>query len=251
MSDVIYNQLLIMLRPFITKMDTNMRDSISANERLAVTLRYLVTGRSFEDLKFSSIISPTTISMIVIETCEAIVTVLKDLIQLPQTPEAWKIVASDFNDKWNFGNCLGAIDGKHVDIKKPPNSGSMYYNYKGIFSIVLMAIVNANYQFTMVDVGANGRISDGGVLYYTKFWEKFENNTLNIPLPSCLPNTSGTYPYVFVSDEAFSLKSNLMKPFSQHELTNHRRIFNYRLSRARRVVENAFADNIWCKRPTQ
>jgi len=40
MSDVIYNQLLNMLRPFITKMDTNMRDSISANERLAVTLRY-------------------------------------------------------------------------------------------------------------------------------------------------------------------------------------------------------------------
>lgn len=103
-----------------------------------------------------------------------------------------------------------------------------------------MAIVNANYQFTMVDVGANGRISDGGVLYYTKFWEKFENNTLNIPLPSCLPNTNETYPYVFVADEAFSLKCNLMKPFSQHELTNDRRIFNYRLSRARRVVENAF-----------
>lgn len=85
MSDVIYNQLLNMLRPFITKMDTNMRDSIPANERLAVTLRYLATGRSFEDLKFSSIISPTTISMIVIETCEAIVAVLKDFIQVYRT----------------------------------------------------------------------------------------------------------------------------------------------------------------------
>lgn len=65
----------------------------------------------------------------------------------------------------------------------------MYYNYKGTFSIVLMAIVNANYQFIMVDVGANGRISNGEVLYYTKFWEKFENHTLNIPPPSCLTNT--------------------------------------------------------------
>lgn len=82
MSDVIYNQLLNMLRPFITKMDTNMRGSIPANERLAVILRYLVTGRSFEDSKFSSIISPTTINMIVIETCEAIVAVLKDFIQV-------------------------------------------------------------------------------------------------------------------------------------------------------------------------
>lgn len=103
-----------------------------------------------------------------------------------------------------------------------------------------MAIVDANYKFTMVDVGANGRISDGGVLYYTTFWEKFENNSLNIPQPSCLPNTSETYPYVFVGDEAFSLKSHLMKPFSKQELTNDRRIFNYRLTRARRVVENAF-----------
>jgi len=103
-----------------------------------------------------------------------------------------------------------------------------------------MAIVNANYQFIMVDVGANGRISDGGVLYYTKFWEKFQNHTLNIPPPSCLTNTVEKYPYVFLGDEAFSLQTNLMKPYSQHDLKNKRRIFNYRLSRARRVVENAF-----------
>lgn len=103
-----------------------------------------------------------------------------------------------------------------------------------------MAVVNANYQFLMVDVGANGRVSDGGVLYYTRFWEKFQNNTLNIPSPSCLPNTAEEFPYVFVGDEAFSLQPNLMKPYSQLDLTNERRIFNYRLSRARRTVENAF-----------
>lgn len=78
----IYNQLLCMVAPFIAKKNTNMRESISANERLAVTLRYLATGRTFEDLKFSSIISPTTISLIVIETCQAIITVLKNYIQV-------------------------------------------------------------------------------------------------------------------------------------------------------------------------
>lgn len=77
-----YNKLLSMVAPLITKMNTNMRESISANERLAVTLRYLATGRTFEDLKFTSIISLTTISLIVIETCEAIITVLKDYIQV-------------------------------------------------------------------------------------------------------------------------------------------------------------------------
>lgn len=77
-----YNTLLSMVAPLITKANTNMRESISANERLAVTLRYLATGRTFEDLKFSSIISPTTISLIVMETCQAIITVLNDRIQV-------------------------------------------------------------------------------------------------------------------------------------------------------------------------
>lgn len=112
-------------------------------------------------------------------------------------------------------------------LKKPPNSGSLYYSYKDTFSIVLMAVVYANYQFLMVDVGANGRVSDGGVLYYTRFWEKFQNNTLNIPSPSCLPNTAEEFPYVFVGDEAFLLQSNLMKLYSQLDLTNERFIIDY------------------------
>lgn len=78
----IYNKLLSMVEPLITKMDTNMRESISPNERLALTLRYLATGRTFEDLKYSAVIAPTTISKIVMETCEAIITVLKDRIQV-------------------------------------------------------------------------------------------------------------------------------------------------------------------------
>lgn len=82
MSSDVYFELLNMLRPYITKQNTNMRQAISANERLAVTLRFLATGRSFEDLKFSSIISPTTISEIVMETCNAIIKVLEDYIKV-------------------------------------------------------------------------------------------------------------------------------------------------------------------------
>lgn len=103
-----------------------------------------------------------------------------------------------------------------------------------------MAIVNANYEFLMVDVGTNGRVSDGGVLYHTDFWEMLQNNLLNIPEPSNLPHTQEKFPYVFLGDDAFSLGEHIMKPFSQQDLTTSNRIFNYRLSRARRVVENAF-----------
>ncbi|CAH1973357.1 unnamed protein product [Acanthoscelides obtectus] len=95
--------------------------------------------------------------------------VLKACCMVPKTEEGWKLVAQDFEEKWNFHNCVGSVDGKHVGIQQPSHSGSYYYNYKGFYSIVLMAIVNANYQLMMVDVGANGRVSDGGVMKNTFF----------------------------------------------------------------------------------
>lgn len=89
---------------------------------------------------------------------------------MPSTEEEWKKIANDFGIKWNFYNCLGSIDGKHIEIRLPPGSGAYYYNYKQTFSIILMAVVNANYEFIMIDVGANGRVSDGGVFLNTKFY---------------------------------------------------------------------------------
>lgn len=132
------------------------------------------------------------------------------------------------------------MDGKHVAITKPDNSGSLYFNYKGHFSIVLLALVNAKKEFIMVDVGMNGRISDGGVMFYSKFGELFQENKLNLPPPTPLPNTTDNFPYIFVADEAFALHNNLLKPYSQKLLNEYRDTFNKRLSRARVNVENAF-----------
>lgn len=106
------------------------------------------------------------------------------LFQFPRTETEWKAVATQFEERWNFPNCLGTVDGKHVQIVPPPNCGSFFWNYKGINSLVLMAIANANYEFIMVDFGANGRLSDVGVIEYTSFFRKLINNELNIPQPS-------------------------------------------------------------------
>ena len=142
--------------------------------------------------------------------------------------------------QWNFYNCIGALDGKHIMIRPPPNSGSYYYNYKHHFSIVLMALVDASYRFIYVDIGCNGRVSDGGVFKNSTFYNKIEEKTLNIPQPSLLPGSTINAPYVIVADEAFAMTTYLIKPYGQAQLTKEKRIFNYRLSRARRVVENAF-----------
>ena len=103
-----------------------------------------------------------------------------------------------------------------------------------------MAVVNSNYEFIMADAGINGRISDGGVLGNTTFGKALVNKLLQIPEPGALPNSEKKLPFVFVGDDAFALRENFMKPYGQTGLTGEQRIFNYRLSRARRVVENSF-----------
>ncbi|XP_047543348.1 uncharacterized protein LOC125075683 [Vanessa atalanta] len=235
-----FQELLKLVAQLIEKKNTNMREAIPPFQRLSITLRYLATGNTLEDLKFHSAISPQNLSLIIMETCDAIIKVLNKLIKLPQTAEEWKQVAKDFESQWNAPHVIGAKDGKHVDIKKPPGSGSYYYNYKKTFSIVLMAVVNANYEFIMVDIGTNGRVSDGSVLQNTTFGQQLKNNALNIPPPELLPGSFRKLPYFFVGDDAFPMSQNLLKPYIQTGLTKEKRIYNYRISRARRMVESVF-----------
>jgi hypothetical protein len=66
------------------------------------------------------------------------------------TRTSWSQIVNDFWDLWNFPNCIGAIDGKYVKVQAPPNSGSKFCNYKYSFSVVLLALVDARYKFTVV-----------------------------------------------------------------------------------------------------
>jgi hypothetical protein len=102
---------------------------------------------------------------------------------MPSTSDEWKAIAHEFGTKFKIWNCIGAIDGKHIAIRNPAHAGSVYYNYMGFFSVVLLAVVNANKEFRMVDVGINGRISDGGVLFHSKFGEFFQEEKLRVPPP--------------------------------------------------------------------
>jgi hypothetical protein len=149
-------------------------------------------------------------------------------------------VADEFQEKWQFPNCIGALDGKHIHIRKPGNSGAMYFNYKHTFSIVLMALVDADYRFLFVNVGMQGRIADGGIFESTALHKILRTGGLNIPGSKCFPNGDRPMPFAVVADDASPLRSYILKPFPFRQLTKEQRIFNYRLSRARRVIENAF-----------
>lgn len=114
-------------------------------------------------------------------------------------------------------------------------SGSLFYNYKNYFSIVLLGIVDVNYKFIYIVIGAFEKEFDGTIFEKTNFYKKLDNNELNIPKSQPLSGTNIKMPYTFIEEEAFSFSPNVMRPFS-----GKKRVFNYRLSRARRNVESAF-----------
>ena len=237
-----FEELLRLVAPYITKCSTKMRDPILADQRLVITLRYLATGDAYTTIGASYHVSPTTVGRIVQETCKAIWNQLlvNGFMTAPKTEEGWRKVADDFENRWNFPHAVGAIDGKHVVMYAPARAASAYYNYKGTHSIVLMGVCDANYRFIMVDIGDTGRQSDGSIYNNGNIGYAIENNLLGIPKDSRLKNSSRILPYVFVADDAFGLKRHMMKPYSSSNLGTEKLIFNYRLSRARRIIENTF-----------
>lgn len=236
------------VRPYITKQEQPwpinlVRSTISTDERLAVTLRFLATGESFHSLEYSFRISRQCISTIISETCAALFEVLApEYFKTPNSAEEWENIAKGFQCKWNFPNGLGAIDGKRVLIQQPKNSGSHFYDYKGNNSIVLLAVFGPDYSCLWASVGTNGRSSDSAI------WQSADlrlalnsaNNPLDIPSPKPLPGRDKPVPYVLTGDDAFALTKYLLKPFPQTGLSVEQRIFNYRLSRMRRISENGF-----------
>lgn len=141
------------------------------------------------------------------------------LINLPQTENEWKELAAGFNEKWNFPHCIGALDGKHIICKAPGKSGSSFYNYKGSFSVVLMALVDSKYRFTYCNIGAKGSVSDGGVFSGTTFYKKLKNAELNLPPSEPLPGRTVPTPYVIGADDAFPLEEHIMKPLPRRDLS--------------------------------
>lgn len=231
--------------------------------------RYLASGQSQEDIAFLFRMSDSVVSNIVLETTAAIFFVLEEEVFEPLSADLWRRKAAEFEAMWQFPMCIGAIDGKHVfcqvcnasvsrislwtsciatvitlllwHFQKFPGRGSDHINYKHGHSVVLFAVADAKYKFIMVDVGAKGRESDGGVFNRLKFGELFHSRRLLIPPPAFNEDVKTHLPYVFVGDAAFPFDQHLMKPFDV-QLAGHPEeiVFNYRLSRARRVVKNAF-----------
>lgn len=166
--------------------------------------------------------------------------ILQPLCMPVPTTQRWNESAESFNEVCKMRNCIGSVDGKHCAIKCPPHAGSQYYNYKHFHSIVLMAVADAHSNFIMIDVGAYGRDNDSTIFNESGMGKAFRDGRLNIPNPREIPGTDVVMPFYLVGDEAFPLRTNIMRPYARRDLHYSKRVFNYRLSTARRTVECAF-----------
>lgn len=209
MSAVQMDNILSLVGADLRRQTTTYRMPIEPKQRLAVTLRFLGTGESFSSLAFQYRLGTSTVAESVHMTCRAIERRMM-ASQFPKpNEEMWREIAAKFWDKWNFPNCLGAIDVKHITIVSPAHSGSLFFNYKRTFSIVLLALADADYRFTYVQVGDFGRTSDGGVYSGSALGRGMENKSLSVPADCPLPGSGaqGPMPYTMVGDAGFPLKT--------------------------------------------
>ncbi|XP_060881583.1 uncharacterized protein LOC132953051 [Metopolophium dirhodum] len=139
-----FNVLFLKIENSITKQNTHFRGAIPPKEKLDVCLRFLGTGVSYQTIAFSFRLGHSTVQLIVLEICSAIISKLKDEYLSIPGEEDWKRITKEFWEIWNFPNCIGALD-------------------------VLLALVDAQYTFLAVDIGAFGKNSDGGILSNSNF----------------------------------------------------------------------------------
>ena len=134
-----FHYLLNELRSRISKTDTTFRKSIDPGLKLALTLRFLAAGDSQVSLSYAYRVSKSSVTLIIGDVLDALWDCFHKKFLPTPSPEDWAVIATRFKERWNFPNCIGALDGKHVAIQCPANSGSQFYNYKQFHIVILMA----------------------------------------------------------------------------------------------------------------
>ena len=227
------------LRPSIERRDTQLRSAISVEHRVAITLWCLATPVEYRTIAHLFGVARSTVCEIVHETAQSIVSVLlKHYLYFPTGAQLDDVIRG-FESKWGFPQCAGAIDGSHIPVRAPTLNHTDYYNRKGWYSIIIQAVVDHNYIFRDVCIGRPGSVHDARVLANSTLYEKATSQKI---LNGHVKQMMGhDIPAVLVGDSGYLLLTWIMKPYAHNTcLTRAQKSYNYRLSRARIVVENAF-----------
>lgn len=241
LSRATFNYICDELRAYVRKVDTLMRKAICVERRVAIVLWFLSTGSDFRTVGHLFGVSKSTVCLVVKEVCSCIVTVLlPKYICMPSGSHLKKVV-DGFDRDHGFPQCCGAVDGTHIPIVSPQECPADYYNRKGWHSILMQGTVDNIGRFIDVYVGWPGRVHDARVFANSSLYSKGQSHALLPNWTRQLGPSSRDVPLVLLGDPAYPLLEWLMKAFPDTgHLTPQQRYYNYRLSKARVVVEHAY-----------
>ena len=220
------------------------KGSIPPGLRLAICLYRLGRGDYYCSIAEMAGLAQSTVSTIVKEVCEAIITCMwkeHGESHMPKADAMFREKVLDMEEMWQFPVTWGAVDGGHIPIKCPPGGREAckeYHNFKNFLSIILMSAVDAKYRFLWGSCGFPGNSHDSIILQSMSLWSDIQNGKV---LPSFLQNENDVnIPPLLIGDAALPQEPFLMKPFMNAVLSTEQHYFNYRLSRARMIIECAY-----------
>ncbi|KAL7294230.1 hypothetical protein TKK_0012246 [Trichogramma kaykai] len=234
-----FNHLFQLIEPYLCK--TSIRPSLPPELRFCCVLNAIKNAWFYT-------IGKSTFYKIVPEVCEIICTKIGPLFLHPPSTSDLKRIADEYKENFDFPHCVGALDGRHCPIRQPPHSGAEFYNYKKFYSIVLTAMCDEHKRFTFLNLGSFGSWNDASIFHYSDIRQNLKNNVINLPRVEELPNSDTILPYVIITDGGYPTKNYLMKPYMKiPQMTVPMKVFNFRLSRARYIIEAAFGllCNLW------
>ncbi len=227
------------LGPYIVRQITNMRAHVTVETQVAVTY-FLSDGGRMRKTANAFGLATCTVSRIVERVVKAISNTMKNnYLRAPKSEEEVMALVSGFSSSHGFPQCIGAVDGTHIPVKKPQENSTDFINRKGFHSLNVQACVDFKYCFFDVNIKWPGSVHDARV---------FGNSTINhmlrdgtIPIcPRIIVDGENPVPICLLGDPAYPLLPYLMKEFAKGGNTDKEQFFGYRLSAARMVVECAF-----------
>lgn len=199
---------------------------IPFEKKVHVTVWMLANKTSFREVANLFKMEKSSVSHCFHEVCELLTNCRNDFISWPSREEQLK-TARNVNTKYHFPNCVGFVDGCHIQIKAPPNNPVDFYNRKEVHSIVLQAVCDENLKFIDVYVGQTGRAHDSRVFRESRLFDQITN----------LVEKS----YHILGDSAYTLKMNLLTPYRDNGyLTQEEIQYNCTHAKARSCIERAF-----------
>lgn len=240
MSKNTFNYLCDRLKGSIFRQNTRFRKAITVHQRVAITLWCLATSCEYRTLSHLFGVARSTVCEIVQDTCRAIVSVLMDTYISFPLGDTLVNVVNGFEERWGYPQCAGAIDGSHIPISAATESHTDYYNRKGWYSIVIQAVVDHQYIFRDICVGWAGSVDDARILVNSSIYRRITEDKI-LQEVGFRTICGKKIPVHIIGDSAYPMDTWLIKPFTDNpSLTAEQKYFNYRLSRARIVVENGF-----------